>query len=291
MREPRSEAALAQALRHLRDGDHNYEWEEDLFPGWHADVSSRFSTMVDRHRVSLVEVPRVAEVHLPLERWRHVFQVRDESILSNAQGTWCFVCAEKDDERFTHQKYLTWYDRTLSTVIHFTLPGRLAFPSGYILSDYHIKTYGAPPPPWRVYNSADGAGQTLYQSLPLHWMYRHFEDSHSAGRTPPASDVTLLPFMDNPLNRFETTFIPCRDGTFAAHVDAAVMAATPTASYVDASVMTTAPAAVRDDPSDGSVTAVNSKDKGKARKRSSTISSVEDPSNPTEQISSGSQSG
>ncbi len=121
-------------------------------------------------------------------------------------------------------------------------------------------------------------------------MYRHFKDSHSAGRTPPASDVTLLPFTDNPLNRFKTTFIPCGDGTFAAHVDAAVMAATPTASYVDASVMTMAPAAVHDDPSDGSVTAVDSKDKGKACKRSSTISSVEDPSNPIEQISSSSQS-
>ncbi len=75
MREPRSEAALAQALRCLHDRYHDYEWEEDLFPGWHADVSSRFSTMVDRHCVSLVEAPQVAEVCLLLERWRHVFQV------------------------------------------------------------------------------------------------------------------------------------------------------------------------------------------------------------------------
>ncbi|KAK0439647.1 hypothetical protein EV421DRAFT_1905938 [Armillaria borealis] len=200
MREPCSGVALAQALDRLRDGYHNYEWEEDLFPGWHADVSSHFGRTVDRHRVSLVEAPQVAAVHLPLERWGHVFQVHDESILSNAQGTWCFVHAEKDDERFTHQKFITWYDRTLLTVIHFTLPGTLAFPSGYVLSNYHIKTYSALPPPWRVYTSADGAGQTLHQSLPLQWMYRRFEDSHSAGHTPPASDMTLLPFMDNPLN-------------------------------------------------------------------------------------------
>ncbi|KAK0456925.1 hypothetical protein EV421DRAFT_1896121 [Armillaria borealis] len=140
------------------------------------------------------------------DQWYHAYQVKDYlKLIAEEEGTWCFLLADKDDDRFIGKIYSTWYARDCSIVVHFTTPGHLVFASGFVLSQYHIETYGVLAPRWRVY-SLTSDGYHILQFNSLYWMYRRIEDAHNEACSTPKPDVNLLRFTDDPLVHDETTY-------------------------------------------------------------------------------------
>ncbi|KAK0243338.1 hypothetical protein EDD85DRAFT_786252 [Armillaria nabsnona] len=109
---------------------------------------------------------------------------------------------------------------TTGSLVKFTAPG-------FILSQYHIETYGMPAPRWRLY-SLTSDGYHILQFDSLYWMYRRIEDAHNEARNAPEPDVNLLRFTDNPLVHDETTYYVWSGGSVASErVDVAVGTVTP----------------------------------------------------------------
>ncbi|KAK0444484.1 hypothetical protein EV421DRAFT_1903110 [Armillaria borealis] len=235
MREPHSDQMVRARLNAKLHGYHDYMWKEDLPPVWHSDVSLTYiKRIIYRSRVPVIEAPRVEGVRVPFNAWRHIFQVKDQSTLTDTQGQWCFLLAEKDDVQFEGKVHNTWYDRRRSLAIHFTLPGHLTFPSGFIMPWDLINLYGAPPPPWRVYFPLAN-GHTLLQEEGISWMYSQFE-SHSVGLKPPLPGVNHLPFIDSPGVTHSTTFHP--SSKVPSHSVSVGIMAVPHHSFISTRVMT-----------------------------------------------------
>ncbi len=112
MREPHSVQMVWTRLDAKLHGYHDYIWKEDLPPVCHSDISLTYiKRIIFRSRIPVIEAPRVEGVRVPFGMWRHIFQVKDQSTLTDMQGQWCFLHAEKDDVQFEGKVYNTWYDR------------------------------------------------------------------------------------------------------------------------------------------------------------------------------------
>ncbi|KAK0433839.1 uncharacterized protein EV420DRAFT_1654361 [Desarmillaria tabescens] len=205
MREPRSDRMVQVRLEAKNRGYHDYEWKGDLSPVWHSDVALSYPRrMIYKSRVAFIETPRVEEIRTPFDLWDHIYQVKDESTLSDEQGQWCFLHANKNDARFDGQIHNTWYDRRRSMAIHFTVPDHLTFPSGFIMPQELVNIYGAPPPPWRIYSPLAN-GHTLLQEDGISWMYPQLENC-SAEHKLPILDSSRLPFINSPGVTYHTMF-------------------------------------------------------------------------------------